>query len=143
VRRYVLSQAIFIHLMCDSRTPFLKTRMCMDQCLFQSLLAVTRRQCRSLRGIKNIIPYMLHLVTSPTQLGADMGTVSFLWPFFLSQRVCDCSLNHFVIFVFTADSDGFIFKQADANENGLSIKYSVDNFTIAVSSWSLHRSNHT
>jgi hypothetical protein len=113
----VLSQVIFIHLMCGSRTPFLKTQMCMDQCLFQSLLAVTRQQCRLLWVIKNIILYMLHLVTSPTQLNMDMGTVSFLLPFFLSQRVCDHSLNHLDIFVFTADR--FIFKQANANENGL------------------------
>ena len=129
-RRYVLLQVTFTHLMCHFRTPYLKMRACMGQCLFQLLLAATRRQYQLQLGIKNIIPYMYHLATSQTQLGMDMGMALFPSPFFLSQRVCV-----YVIFcVFSFNAEGPIFKRANANKDSPSSRSSVTNFTIAVSS---------
>ena len=62
-------------LMDGSRTLFLKTRRCMDQCTFQSSLAVTRRRYQLQLEVKNTILCMRHSETSQILPGVDMGMV--------------------------------------------------------------------
>jgi hypothetical protein len=78
---WVLREAVSIPVSCVSslmdgpRTRFLKTRQCMDRCIFQSLLVATRLQYWLQLEVKNTIPCMCHSETSRILPGMAMGMV--------------------------------------------------------------------
>lgn len=78
--------------MDGSRTRFLKTRNCMDQCSFRSSLAVIRQRYQLPVEAKNTTPCTHHLETLQILPDVGTGTALFLLPSFPSQRVHRISL---------------------------------------------------